>query len=171
MGNCAAKKRAAAEKQALLERQSSLESGLLTGSASTQLNEIEGASSDLYGAPSGYGDGGYVYATYCPEGIPEDIALLATAAALAAGIYVVYRTITGQTAGRRRKKRGAHAIQHDSSPQNMAAWIMGRNFEEPDGSLLSFIDGAPIWTVFLAGRSLSAVQSKEIWWLKLLYRP
>ena len=154
MGNCAAKKRAAAERQALLERQSKLDpTGLtgLTGSASSISNDIEGASSDLYGAPSGYGDGGYVYASYCPEGIPEDIALLATAAALAAGIYVIYRQITIQTAGRRKKRSGNSVI---SGSGTVADWMNGRNYEEADGSVLSFIDGSPRWTVFLAGTSL-----------------
>ena len=84
MGNCGAKRRAA-EKQALLERQAQLEAAGLTGAASDLINTIDGSSADLNGAASGYGDTGYVYATYCPEGIPEDIALLATAAALAAG--------------------------------------------------------------------------------------
>ena len=155
MGNCAAKKRAAAERQqALLERQSKLDpTGLtgLTGSASSISNDIEGASSDLYGAPSGYGDGGYVYASYCPEGIPEDIALLATAAALAAGIYVIYRQITIQTAGRR-KKRSGNPVRAGTG--TVADWMNGRNYEEADGSVLSFIDGSPRWTVFLAGTSL-----------------
>jgi len=86
MGNCGAKRRAAE-----LERRASL-------------SDSETAGSDIYGAASGYGGGGdYVYATYCPEGIPEDVALLATAAALAAGIYVVYRQITIQAAGRKRR--------------------------------------------------------------------
>jgi hypothetical protein len=93
MGNCGAKRRAA-EQAALLERRASLSSNSL---------DSESAGSDLYGAGSGYGGGDYVYATYCPEGIPEDVALLATAAALAAGIYVVYRQITIQAAGRKRR--------------------------------------------------------------------
>ena len=50
------------------------------------------ASSDLYGAAqSGYG--GVSYGMECPQGIDQDIALLATAAALAVGIYVVYRHV------------------------------------------------------------------------------
>jgi len=60
------------------------------------------ASSDLYGAAqSGYG--GVSYGMECPQGIDQDIALLATAAALAVGIYVVYRQITLQTATRRKR--------------------------------------------------------------------
>ena len=155
MGNCAAKKRAAAaERQALLEQQSKLDpTGLtgLTGSASSISNDVEGSSSDLYGAPSGYGDGGYVYASYCPEGIPEDIALLATAAALAAGIYVIYRQITIQTGGRR-KKRSGNQLGSGQGGNTVAEWMSGRNYNEADGSVLSFIEGSPRWTVFLAGR-------------------
>ena len=152
MGNCAAKRRAA-EKQALLEREAAGLSGL-TGSASNTINDVEGANSDLYGAPSGYGDGGYVYATYCPEGIPEDIALLATAAALAAGIYVIYRQITIQTKGRKRKKRSGKLRTEDVSKSgSVADWIMGHNYEESDGSSLDFIESSPVWTVFLTGRS------------------
>ena len=150
MGNCSAKKRAAAAAQ--LERQSKLDPTGLTGSASSISNDIAGASADLYGAPSGYGDGGYVYASYCPEGIPEDIALLATAAALAAGIYVVYRQITIQTMGRRKKRSGKSVQSGNGTP---ADWMSGRNFEEPDGALLSFIDGSPRWAIFLTGRCLS----------------
>ena len=102
MGNCAAKRRAA-EKQALLERSAPREAAGLNGAASELINSIDGSSSDLHGAASGYGDTGYVYATYCPEGIPEDIALLATAAALAAGLFIIYRQILIQTAGRKKR--------------------------------------------------------------------
>ena len=53
------------------------------------------ANSDLYGAAqSGYGGyGGLSYGMECPQGIDQDVALLATAAALAVGIYVVYRHV------------------------------------------------------------------------------
>jgi hypothetical protein len=154
MGNCAAKRRAA-EKQALLEREATGLSGL-TGSASNRINDVDGSSSDLYGAPSGYGDGGYVYATYCPEGIPEDIALLATAAALAAGIYVIYRQITIQTKGKKRRKRsgGKTPVEDVSKSDGVVNWLTGHNYEEPDGSSLGFIESSPLWTVFVAGTSL-----------------
>merc|ERR1719323_974440 len=66
-----------------------------------------GTSADMLGTDqtgaysSGYGNA--IYAMQCPEGIDQDIALLATAAALAVGIYVVYRQITLQTMGRKKR--------------------------------------------------------------------
>lgn len=89
--NCGAKKRAAAAAAAANRR-----SGLaVAGSADAGLvTDTLGAGSDMSGAySSGYGSAGYVYAMMCPEGIDQDIAMLATAAALAVGIYVVYRLI------------------------------------------------------------------------------
>ena len=59
--------------------------------ASSQYSDTSGQYSSGYG---GGGGGGYVYAMMCPEGIDQDIALAATAAALAVGIYVVYRQVT-----------------------------------------------------------------------------
>ena len=73
--------------------------------------------SDLYAALSAHGGhgghggygGGYGHSSYgylaeeeCPEGIDEDLALLLTAAALAASGFVIFREITLRT---RRKKR------------------------------------------------------------------
>ena len=81
MGNCAAKKRAMAA--AMANRR--------MGQAAA------GTSADMLGTDqtgaysSGYGNA--IYAMQCPEGIDQDIALLATAAALAVGIYVVYRQV------------------------------------------------------------------------------
>ena len=137
MGNCAAKRRAA-EKQALLERQAQLEAAGITGSASDLINTIDGSSSDLNGAASGYGDAGYVYATYCPEGIPEDIALLATAAALAAGLYIVYRQIQIQTGGRRKRSLDKN---RDQPVDRVAGWVMAPKY----------LDDAPVWNAVLAG--------------------
>ena len=139
MGNCAAKRRAA-EKQALLERQAQLEAAGLTGSASDLINTIDGSSSDLNGAASGYGDAGYVYATYCPEGIPEDIALLATAAALAAGLYIIYRQIQIQTAGRRKRSLDRNLGQ---PVDRVAGWVMAPKY----------LDDAPVWNAVWAGTS------------------
>lgn len=68
--------------------------------------DTESASSDLYGALSGYGHGGhqygYIHEEECPEGIDEDLALLLTAAAIAAGSFVVFREITLR--GKRKKR-------------------------------------------------------------------
>ena len=85
MGNCAAKKRAMAA--AMANRR------MGQAAAGASADGLAGAGSDLTGAySSGYGNG-YIYAMQCPEGIDQDIALLATAAALAVGIYVVYRQV------------------------------------------------------------------------------
>ena len=59
--------------------------------ASSQYSDTSGQYSSGYGG--GGGGNGYVYAMMCPEGIDQDIALAATAAALAVGIYVVYRQV------------------------------------------------------------------------------
>ena len=86
MGNCGAKKRRQHQAAAASNR---------LGAAGSSLTDSATASSDLSGAySSGYGGGGgYLYAMMCPEGIDQDIALLATSAALAVGIYVVYRQV------------------------------------------------------------------------------
>ena len=87
MGNtaCGAKRR-----QALANRR--LDAAAAADSniaASSQYSDTSGQYSSGYGG----GGGGYVYAMMCPEGIDQDIALAATAAALAVGIYVVYRQV------------------------------------------------------------------------------
>ena len=66
------------------------------------------ASSDLHASlSSGYGGGGhqfgYVHEEECPEGIDEDLALLLTAAAIAAGAFVIYRQVTIEQMGRRKR--------------------------------------------------------------------
>lgn len=92
-GSCGkkARARAAAAKLAAANRRVGQAAG-----AASNLAEISApltGSADLNGAAStGYGN--YIYAQSCPEGIDQDIALLATAAALAVGIYVVYRHAT-----------------------------------------------------------------------------
>ena len=49
----------------------------------------------------------------CPEGVNQNTALLATAAAIAVGAGVIFRAITLQQAGRRRRRRGAEVVQED----------------------------------------------------------
>ena len=84
MGNCAAKKRAMAA--AMANRR------MGQAAAGTSADMLGNAGTDQTGAySSGYGNA--IYAMQCPEGIDQDIALLATAAALAVGIYVVYRQV------------------------------------------------------------------------------
>ena len=66
-------------------------------------DELDTAASTGYGS---YGYGGLSTLSYgldCPEGIDEDLALLATAAAIAASLWVLYRQIVIQTVGRRKR--------------------------------------------------------------------
>ena len=56
---------------------------------------------DRYGN-SGYG--GYGLESSCAEGVNQNTALLATAAAIAVGAGVIYRAVTLQQAGRRRRE-------------------------------------------------------------------
>ena len=89
--NCGAKRRAQKQaQQALANRRigAAASSADPYSAASNSLTDSTGAYSSGYGAGSGY-----VYAMMCPEGIDQDVALLATAAALAVGIYVVYRQV------------------------------------------------------------------------------
>jgi hypothetical protein len=52
------------------------------------------------------GYGGYGYGNSCPQGVNQNTALLATAAAIAVGAGVIYRAVTLQQAGRRRRSLG-----------------------------------------------------------------
>ena len=66
---------------------------------------------------SGYGNSGIGnrqsflgstgYGSTCPQGVNQNTALLATAAAIAVGAGVLFRAITLQQAGRRRRRRSA----------------------------------------------------------------
>ena len=90
--NCGAKRRALKQQQALANRRigAAASSADPYSAASNSLTDSTGAYSSGYGGAAG---SGYVYAMMCPEGIDQDVALLATAAALAVGIYVVYRQV------------------------------------------------------------------------------
>ena len=79
--------------------------------------DAQAAGSDVSGAFSGYGGGhgyGYIHEEECPEGIDEDLALLITAAAIAAGAFVVFRQVTIQQGGRK-KRAGEAAGEHLAS--------------------------------------------------------
>ena len=54
----------------------------------------------------------YGFESSCPEGVNQNTALLATAAAIAVGAGVIYRAVTLQQAGRRRR----------DAPDTPAAW-------------------------------------------------
>lgn len=85
--NCGAKARRRAAAAAAASRRT----GQAAASTQAETYQAAASSADLVGASQGYG--GAIYAQMCPEGIDQDIALLATAAALAVGIYVVYRSL------------------------------------------------------------------------------
>ena len=74
------------------------EDRVLTGLANTFLDG---------GGPGGYGQVNYGLDSNCPEGVNQNTALLATAAAIAVGAGVIYRAVTLQQAGRKRRKRKA----------------------------------------------------------------
>ena len=118
MGQCAAKQRRLAAEKASQEaadrrrlaaglRRSGLPDALPAGSSSISKTDSNPAGSEIYAALSGHGGHGgygygYVHEEECPEGIDEDLALLITGAAIAAGAFVVYREITLRI---KRKKR------------------------------------------------------------------
>ena len=69
---------------------------------------LTGLANNLIG---GGGQGGYSQAEYglssiCPEGVNQNTALLATAAAIAVGAGVIYRAVTGQQGRRKRRAVG-----------------------------------------------------------------
>ena len=88
-----------------------------TGSASIGQRKSDPDGLDT-AASTGYGSYGYgglstlSYGLDCPEGIDEDLALLATAAAIAASLWVLYRQIIIQTVGRR--KRSPRDLSNDT---------------------------------------------------------
>ena len=90
IGSCGKKARRKAAMAAANRRAGQAAGG--AGQAFAGSNQIEQqlTSSDL-SASAQTGFGQFAYAQECPQGIDQDVALLATAAALAAGIYVVYR--------------------------------------------------------------------------------
>ena len=65
----------------------------------------------IFVAGSGYGQGAgvYGYESSCAEGVNQNTALLATAAAIAVGAGVIFRAVTLQQAGRRRREADAGA--------------------------------------------------------------
>ena len=64
---------------------------------------------DLTGAASGYGE------YYCPEGIPVETALFAILAAFGLAFGIIWRAITLQTGGRRKRSANDSNIKNDTS--------------------------------------------------------
>lgn len=73
--------------------------------------------SDLSVAESYGAQYGYVHEEECPEGIDENLALLLTAAAVAASAFVIFREVTLAQAGRRRRREAeANGVLNRGSP-------------------------------------------------------
>ena len=86
--------------------------GLSSGIANRQSFGIGGSGYGNSGIGPGIGNrqsflGSTGYGSTCPQGVNQNTALLATAAAIAVGAGVLFRAITLQQAGRRRRRRGA----------------------------------------------------------------
>ena len=96
MGNCNSRKRVSPAFDRLGTEASFLEYDYMGGPGGFGPG-IAGISKQGYG---GYGGGG------CPQGVNQNTALLATAAAIAVGAGVIFRAITLQQGRRRRREAG-----------------------------------------------------------------
>ena len=59
----------------------------------------------------------YGFESSCPEGVNQNTALLATAAAIAVGAGVIFRAVTLQQAGRRRRRDAG-----DEDDEGVVGW-------------------------------------------------
>ena len=159
-GPCGGKKRI---------KSSSQRNGLAaTGQRRSESETLETAASSGYGNYGSYGGGGYglgglSYGLDCPEGIDEDLALLATAATLAASLWVLYRQIIINTVGRRKrsltsKSKGPLQDQQISfNPNyNLKTKINDIKSDKVDAAIgqpngIGFMEGLPIWTFIESG--------------------
>merc|ERR1719215_2017907 len=71
---------------------------------------------DRQGFGGGYG-GGYGLQSTCPQGVNQNTALLATAAAIAVGAAILFREITQNQRRRRRRRRRRAAAETGSADQ------------------------------------------------------
>ena len=129
---------------------------------------LETAASTGYGSygsyGGGYGLGSVSYGLDCPEGIDEDLALLATAAAIAASLFVLYRQIVLQTGKRRKRsltsKNNGQLEEHiisfnpinnsQGKIHNVKSDIHDTSHEQqPTG--IGFIEGSSLWTFIVSG--------------------
>ena len=119
----------------------------------------EAAASSGYGAyAGGYGLGALNYGPDCPEGIDEDLALLVTAASIAASLWVLYRQIVIQTVGRRKRRdvkdgnqpTSLMRFQHASNNlRNMKSILTDTSIGPYHG--LGYIEGSPFWSYIISG--------------------
>ena len=85
---------------------------IFTGQVTSLLSGVGGSGN----RNSGYGGGGVNYGlpSTCPEGVNQNTALLATAAAIAVGAGVIYRAVTLQQGKRRRRRRAeSRGVEED----------------------------------------------------------
>ena len=99
MGNCNSRKRVSPAFDRLGTEASFLEYDYMGGPGSLGPG-IAGISKQGYSGYGGYSGGG------CPQGVNQNTALLATAAAIAVGAGVIFRAITLQQGRRRRREAG-----------------------------------------------------------------
>ena len=98
-------------------------------------------------AGSGYGQGvgAYGYESSCPEGVNQNTALLATAAAIAVGAGVIFRAVTLQQAGRRRREGGEENGEWGERMRDLV--MMGERGQEE--SVIRYFDRK--WRSFQSG--------------------
>ena len=78
--------------------------------SSSRIRSRSERQADLTGAASGYGE------YYCPEGVPAETALFAILAAFGVAFGVIWRAITLQTGGRRKKRSSKNSkSENDTS--------------------------------------------------------
>ena len=145
-------------------KSSSQRNGLpATGQRKSDSEVLEAAASTGYGSYGGYG--GYSTLSYgldCPEGIDEDLALLATAATIAGSVWVLYRQIVIQSG--RRRKRSAGNLENGKSrneisnpfqtfENKMKPIFKGNYLRKTKG--IGLLDDSPIWTQVISGTKKS----------------
>lgn len=94
---------------------------------------LAGAGSSGFGSDynrnGGYGYGDYGLQSSCPEGVNQNTALLATAAAIAVGAGVIYRAVTLQQGKRRKREVGGDGGMLQDRLMDLIVLGM-ENFEE-----------------------------------------
>ena len=88
------------------------------------------------GSGYGQGAGGYGFESSCPEGVNQNTALLATGAAIAVGAGVIFRAVTLQQAGRRRREAGVGPGEWGERLRDLV--MMGERGEE-ESSVMTIV--------------------------------
>jgi len=89
--------------------------GLVGGENEAQDRVLTGLINGGNNNGGGYGSMQYGLPSTCPEGVNQNTALLATAAAIAVAAGVLFRAITLQQAGRRKRRRRRGVNQEEDS--------------------------------------------------------